>query len=185
MFKPSTIGVCYLFTFLVGCTGSQVISFINDDMDLRDYNTYRLVRINPDDVGHSTDGLVFYTQLEKAIVENMDQRLFKEARDPDLIVRYEIAASQRTEISNRSSNLYNPYYYYSPSQTVTRNISEGVLIIEFRDRKQQTLVWQGTLDLVYNAKKDRTEIAELVDQIFTTYPYIAGSYEQINVQQKR
>ncbi len=177
----------YLTTFIIvitlgSCAGPKVISFINDDVDLRDYETFRLIRFKGDE-NSDAKGILFFQELEKSILKNMDKRLFDETQKPDLIVSYEFVTSQRTE--NRSTNYYNPYYYYTPTYNYTVNYKEGVLLIEFRDRKQKKLVWQGSLDIDFTRGEPRELIAEAVDKIFLTYPYAAGSYHEIVTDPKK
>ncbi|MFY0627390.1 MAG: DUF4136 domain-containing protein [Reichenbachiella sp.] len=167
------------------CATTKTISFINDDMDLRDYETFKLITVNTDDENFSVSGMVFFSELEKAIYRNMDKRLFDKSNKPDIIVRYELVSNQRTE-SSRNMNYYSPYSYYTPSPTVVRNYTEGILIIEFRDRKKKKLVWQGSLDLEYTRGDDPDDvIVDAVNEIFTTYPYQAGSYNEINLGKKK
>ncbi len=175
-----------VFTFIVllllgsSCVTNQTISFLNDDVDLRDYETFWLISLDKENE-LSVDGLIFYSQLEKAILDNMDKRLFNPSKTPDLIVRYELVSGQRTQTS-QTYNYYNPYSYYMPTRTI--NYAESILIIEFRDRKKKKLVWQGSLDMQFRQGKPDEIIVDAVNEIFETYPYRAGSYEKIPMDKK-
>ena len=178
--------VCFLLILestLWGCATNNTISFINDDMDLRDYNTYRLIQVDTDDENYNMEGMVFFNQIEKTIIDNMDRRLFKTARNPDIIVRYELVSSQRTQTS--TSNYYNPYTSYSPSYTTVRHYTEGILLIEFRDRRKKKLVWQGSLDLHFMKGEPDEVVHDAVNDIFETYPYQAGSYNKVISDDKK
>ena len=165
-----------LISLLISCSGPRVVSFLNDEMDLRDYHSYKLIGFKADE-NFDVQGMVFFNQLEKAIVQNMDERLFDRSDRPDLILRYEIVTSQRTE--NQTSNYYDPYAYYRPQFNYTVSYTEAVLLIEFRDRRKKKLVWQGSLDLDLTKGKPSDLIGPAVNKIFSTYPYQAGSYSEV------
>ena len=171
--------IAFFAAVLIGsCAGPKPISFLNDRMDLRDYKTYKLIVFKSDE-NFDVQGMVFFNQLEKAIMENMDKRLFDPSERPDLIVRYEIVSSQRTE--NQKPNYYDPYSFYTPQFNRTISYTEAILLIEFRDRRKKKLVWQGSLDIDLTKSKPEDLIYNAVNQVFTTYPYQAGSYDEVNL----
>jgi len=173
---------------LSNCAQPGVIQFLNDNLDFSNYETYRLINYKSADKSFSKDGMIIFTGLESAIDSNMVNRNYRLAEKPDIIVRYEIISSIETE---SSGPYYDPYlqnrYYYSPppSYNNTKKLAQGILLIEFRDKKKKKLIWQGSLDLKFSKKTTPLEVVTLaVERIFTTYPYVSGSNEKVDLTEK-
>ena len=168
-----------LFIIIItSCSSSNVIKFLNTELDYSKYLTYRLIYYKSDDKSFSTEGQSLYTEIEKAIDQNMKDKKYVFAEKPDLIARYEIISTTATE---SNSSYYDPYgynSYYTPRST--RKYTEGIVLIELRDRKQKKLVWQGSLDLNSSRRRDvETSIFDSINEIFESYPYEAGSNEPV------
>ncbi|PIB35363.1 hypothetical protein BFP72_08125 [Reichenbachiella sp. 5M10] len=181
--KKLWIGI-WLITLAYGCAPARVIDFVNEDMDFSDYESYRLINFRTEDKSFDEEGMVFFRQIENEIDLNMKLKGFEaQHQSPDLIVRYEIMSTVTTE-TQTNYNYYDPYFYYSPPSRTVR-YTEGLLLIEFRDRKKQKLVWQASLDLKYSRKESPAQIVKkTVDRIFTTYPYRAGSNARLEDSDK-
>ncbi|UXP31612.1 DUF4136 domain-containing protein [Reichenbachiella agarivorans] len=167
-----------LITLAAACAPVRVIEFVNEDMDFSDYHSYRLINFQTDNKSYSDEGTAFFTSMESEIHRNMVLKGFEEQRkSPDLIVRYELMSTTTADTPN--INYYDPYYYYSPPPRTTYQ-TEGILLIEFRDRQKKKLVWQASLDLKYSKKMTPDMVLKkTIDRIFETYPYLAGSKERI------
>lgn len=178
--RPTT----YIFIILLllqTCAPAKVVKFLNDELDYSQYKTYRLINYKSDDKSYDEEGLAFFTHVENAINKNMTDKGYLARDKPDLITRYEIVSTTTTESNNRN---YDPYgynnRYYTPSGWNSVKRTEGVILIEIRDRKKKKLVWQGSLDLKYSKKTEpQVTLSESIDRIFTTYPYSAGSNEKV------
>ncbi|UXX78939.1 DUF4136 domain-containing protein [Reichenbachiella carrageenanivorans] len=176
--------VVYWFIILLlisSCSTPKVIKYLNDELDYSQYHTYRLINYKSDDKSYSQEGLAFFTQVEEAITQNMTAKGYEKANKPDLIARYEIISTTASS-SNSNNNYYDPYSYYQPYYAPTfyetSKFTEGVILIELRDRKQKKLVWQGSLDLKYTKRIEaHLAILESINKIFKTYPYLAGANE--------
>lgn len=168
--------------FSLSACSPKVISFINDDLDLRDYETYRMIKVDKEKMDFSTDGMALFLEIEEAIASQMDRRLYVETQKPDLIVKYDIINSQRTVRTNPNTGVAN-YWYYSPRTSTINRYTDGVLLIELRDLDQNKLLWQGSMEL--NDLRDKNVISKIkqaVHQIFLTYPHIAGSAEVVDFE---
>lgn len=173
----STAYFILLFT-LTSCASPKVIQFLNKDLDYSLYHTYRLIHYKSDDKSFAADGMAFYNQIESAIEDKMKVKGYTIADRPDLIARYEIVSTTTTETNSRNYDPYG-YNYYLPPPT-SRKYTEGIVLIELRDRKQKKLVWQGSLDLKYKMRSaSDVAILESINKIFESYPYKAGSNEKI------
>lgn len=167
---------------LSSCAPPRVVHFSNENMDFSDYKTYRLINYKSDDKSFSEAGMVVFSMLERAIDSSMTARKYKVVEKPDIIVRYEIISTIETQSNNAryDPHLYNSYYYSPPPRyNNTKKITEGVLLIEFRDKKKKKLIWQASLDLKFSKKTTPISvITSAVNRIFTTYLYQAGSNEK-------
>lgn len=176
--------VVYWFIILLlisSCSTPKVIKYLNDELDYSQYHTYRLINYKSDDKSYAQEGLAFFTQVEEAITQNMTAKGYEKASKPDLIARYEIISTTATSQNN---NNYDPYSYrqsyYAPTYYEASKFTEGVILIELRDRKQKKLVWQGSLDLKYTKRIEaHVTVLQSINQIFKTYPYQAGSNEPL------
>lgn len=173
--------VFYLFIVLSlfqTCAPTKVIKFLNDDLDYSKYLTYRLIHYKSEDKSYSSEGMALYSNIEMAITQNMTAKGYQHADRPDLIARYEIVSTTATE---SNANNYDPYgynSYYIPQNA--KKYTEGIVLIELRDRKQKKLVWQASLDLKSKSHRDvNLTVLESINRIFETYPYEAGSNERI------
>ncbi|MCV9386455.1 DUF4136 domain-containing protein [Reichenbachiella ulvae] len=169
-----------LITLASTCGPAKVIEFVNSDMDFSDYKSYRLINFKSENKDYSQEGLHLFDQIEKEIELNMKLKNFTSDRNnPDLIVRYELMSTTTTETQRNYNYYYDPYYYYTPPAQ-SKNYTDAILLIEFRDKSRKKLVWQASLDLRFG-KKTTADLAikQAVDRIFETYPYEAGSNEKI------
>ncbi|MEO9964329.1 MAG: DUF4136 domain-containing protein [Reichenbachiella sp.] len=178
--KP-TFSLLIILLLCQTCASPKVIKFLNDELDYSQYKTYRLINYKSDDKSYDEQGLQYFNQIEKVINQNMTDRGYQSADKPDLITRYELVSTTTT--ANNNNRNYDPYGYNSfnsPSGWNSERRTEGVILIELRDKKRKKLVWQGSLDLKYSKREDpETTITELINHIFETYPYQAGSNEKI------
>lgn len=169
---------CLITIFLIqSCAPPRVIKFLNEELDYSQYNTYRLIHYKSDDKSFSNEGMAFFSEIEMAISQNMSAKGYENADKADLIARYELVSTTATESNNNNYDPYG-YNYYIPRDA--KKYTEGLILIELRDRKQKKLVWQGSLDLKSKSHRDvNLTVLESINRIFETYPYEAGSNEKI------
>ncbi|UXP31613.1 DUF4136 domain-containing protein [Reichenbachiella agarivorans] len=162
-----------LITLVSSCAGTKVIEFVNNDLDFEEYKTYRIVNVQTDNKTYSEEGHALFANIEDEIRLNMELRGFVEHTNaPDLIVGYKMS-SVTTVDSPRQSVYKDTYYYTEPPKTNYHH--EGLMLIEFRDRHKEKLVWQASLDWKHSPKNTPDTILKTsIDKIFETYPYKAG-----------
>ncbi len=73
---------------------------------------------------------------------------------PDLIVRYRLGASRRTEVER-----YPAGWRGLRTRTVRTGYSEGTLVINMRDRAANSLVWRAT------ATEDKSNAGQIADKL--------------------
>lgn len=174
---------------VIGCKGTQVVSFSNSNTDFSKFQTYRIV---PEQEGDEQfrDTSQLNIELEEIIIEEIEARNYKYHPRADLRIHYRFIANTKTDYNvdtysgyGQSSYYYNPYsnHYYQPYSVSKRNFYEAILLIELRDRTTGKSVWQGSLDMRYTKKvKDKKDVLpEAVREIFRSYPYVAGSNESV------
>ncbi|WP_420581463.1 DUF4136 domain-containing protein [Reichenbachiella sp.] len=167
----------FILFVLQSCSSPKVIKFLNTDLDYSQYHTYRLIHYKSDDKSYAAEGMTFYTEIENAIEQNMATKGYQPADRPDLITRYEIVSTTATETRNQNYDPYRYNYYIPPT---TKKYTEGIVLIELRDRKRKKLVWQGSLDLKYTMKGGaKLNLLTSINRIFESYPYQAGSNKKL------
>ncbi|WP_422358707.1 DUF4136 domain-containing protein [Reichenbachiella sp.] len=165
-----------LFLFQT-CAPPKVVKFLNSELDYSQYHSYRLINYKSDDKSFAAEGMAFYDEIENGIKQNMAAKGYQAADRPDLIARYEIVSTTATETDNRNYDPYGYNYYIPPT---TKKYTQGIVLIELRDRKQKKLVWQGSLDLKYTMKGEaKLTLLEAINRIFESYPYEAGSNDKL------
>lgn len=165
-----------------GCSSLKVVSFDNPRMNFSNFEEYTLKRPMVDNQELTPEGRAFIEKFESAIKAEMEARGYRLTYSPDLEVSYDIMSSRQQDTNiNRRPFYYNPWYYgntYGVSQT---NYTESIVIVELKEIGSGKTAWQGSLDLRYtrNSKKTDMIIPEAVKNIFSAYPYLAGSNKKI------
>lgn len=157
-----------ILVLLLGC-GVRVIQYVNDRAPFAQYEDYVLVGLKGKNVGSDPSNLLI--RIEGQIHEEMQRRDYKVSDTPDLILRYEVVASTKTETRN-SNYLYGPIFMPN-----SRTITESVILLEMTDAKTKKLVWQASLDLREHNKitKKKDVLKSALINIFNTYLYRAGN----------
>lgn len=185
VFRSTQIAILTLVAIiLISCSASNVIQYIDEEANFKNYHTYKIINYKNDNKEYSSEGNAFVDSIEFYIDGQMRYRAYEEAARPDLMVRYELISGVESDVDYNNSNFYggrtfySPFYdpyYYGPRET--RHI-EGILLLEIKERKTKKLVWQGSLDLKYSKKKKDSNLGLMQDAIITifeTYPYMAGN----------
>ncbi|WP_421879646.1 DUF4136 domain-containing protein [Marinoscillum sp.] len=174
--RLTQVSYLLLVSWFIGCT-PKVIHFTDLNATFSNYETFGITNYkNTKDL--SAEGKEVFLFIENQITEQLRRRDYSQNTDePDIVVRYEFIANQRTDVSTN----YNPYGFYSPfpnrrSYSV-RTILESALLVELFDSQTKKLVWQGSLDLNKANKKNSQEeiLGDAITKIFNTYLYRAKS----------
>lgn len=154
---------------LMSCNNYKVISFNNPDFTNKNYQSYKLITKAPDSLLFNQKTLV--GEVHDAIINEMKVIGYEQvSQKSDLILRYKFFSNNRSEVNSNFRN--RPFSDPTPFSVQTRNVNESILLIDLHDRKDEKLVWQGSVDLNLSTNRRRKandEIPTIVNEIFKTY----------------
>lgn len=169
----------FLFSiFLLTACSQKVISYVDTNAKFQNFNSFRVVSAKFDGRKVEPENDRIFSEAKNQIIDQMLARSYVQSNiTPDLTLRYEFNSSTRNLQNNNNNNFNNPFSYPS-FNTTNRTIYESIILIELYDANKK-LVWQGSYDLKNERKEEKASkvIKNALDQIFTTYPYTAGSKE--------
>jgi hypothetical protein len=172
--RPGRILLLLFCHLAFSCNSIRVITHYNENSDFSKFHSFKTVNDieRPGNTGTYTE----YLDLDRAIAAKMIERKYTEETDADLGVHYRIILNKKIDYNYNRDRLY-PYTNY---ETYGRKYTEGVLIIEMRDRDTRKVVWQASLDLKINKRKKLENVIEdTIDFIFSEYPFEAGSKKPV------
>mgnify|MGYP006274509109 CR=1 FL=1 len=156
-----------ILLFLILSCSPKVISYLNDRSAFSRYNTFYLQNLKRS--GAAREGVT--PRIEQAILGNMEYRDYEFSKDdPDLLLRYEIISSTRSDVR------VNPSPYGFAGNLSVRTFNESIILLELKDRKTDKLVWQASIDMRDHAqlRKRKDPLQAAVKKLFDTFPYRAG-----------
>ncbi|WP_420318860.1 DUF4136 domain-containing protein [Ekhidna sp.] len=155
---------------LSGCA-PKVISYLNENSKFETFESYRIVSAKAESKNVNAMNTQIFDLIKENITKEMEKRSFINSNvSPDLILRYEVTSSARTE-SNSTRDPFYPVYRIN-----SRTIYESIILLELLD-KNKKLVWQGSFDLRQERKEKKASkaIEKAIGYIFTSFPYRALS----------
>jgi hypothetical protein len=183
-----------LFALLIlqGCaTHPNVRSEYDRAADFSRYHTFNFVSpLTTDKLGYSS---LLTQQLKTAVTMQMEQRGYKLAPDPDLLVNFSGKLQEKVDVE--SSPAYSGSYYgyragyygawpgYAMGSDVyTVRYNEGTLNVDVIDAHTMQMVWEGVTvgEVKQKHLKDReATINKAVSNIFAQYPFRAGTAQPV------
>jgi len=131
----------------------------------------------------SEDEYAALDDLDRSIAKEMTDRNYIESKGADLGVHYRIIIDR--QVDYHLDPFTNPYSSSGYGYATAKRYSEGILIVEIRDRINRKVVWQASLDLRINKKKKKGNIIyDTVHLIFEKYPFEAGKNSPVIPQEK-
>jgi hypothetical protein len=167
-------GLIFIFSYLISCS-PRIIQFVNDQARFDQFNDYIIVGLKGQNMQKIVDDDKIIDRIEEAIHSELGRRGYApNKQDPDLIVRYEVISSTKTQDTNQTMS---PFQYtgYGPIYNF-RTVIESILLVEILDASNQKLVWQASMDLRDHSKttKRKDVLKAAVERLFDTYLYRAG-----------
>ena len=170
-------------------SGFTVRSDTHPQADFSRYRTYNFFEQMGIEGGYNSP--VFGELFRAAISREMDQRGYRTAATPDLLVNVTIRADDRVSVRTHTTPYMTGYYYdrpggYYPASGVGIGVavgsrasvsSEASVFIDFVDAREQRLVWQGVahIDITDEvAQKLRDAVYTTVNRVLEQYPHTAG-----------
>lgn len=186
---PRTVMTLAAAALLSACaSGPEIHSDYDRSVDFTEYRTYNF--FNPmgiEDRGYSSiAGQVF----REAISEQMEQRGYVKADDPDLLLNVSATMEDKTKVTTYDEPMYPGYYgyragFYDPwygygygTSTHVSQYTEGTVNIDMVDTQAMRMVWEGVAVGRVEGKKTneelRTAIRAGVTEMFSEYPFRAA-----------
>ncbi|MBR07973.1 MAG: hypothetical protein CMP48_09825 [Rickettsiales bacterium] len=168
----------YRILFIILLIGSascspKIVHFTNSNSNFAQYETYGIVNYkNTKDL--STEGAEIFSFIENQVKKELSRRDYSlNPKDPDIVLRFELIANQKSDVSTTYNS---PYGYYTsyPRYTVS-TILQSALLLELYDVATKKLIWQASLDLDKESRKNSKEqiLTNTVTKLFNTYLYRA------------
>ncbi len=181
---------------LAACaTGPQIMSQADPSTDFGQYKTWGFYSpIAMESSGYSN----WMTERIRADVrQQMDARGYRYAEaDPDLLVNFQGAIKDKTQVWNDPMPTFGPYWGYRSAyigvpgwynQVDVEQYKEGTLTVDLVDARRNLMVWTGVAkgEVTDQAQaKQMTEIDAAIAKIFAAYPYQAGSSQPVQPAKK-
>ncbi|MFQ5584610.1 MAG: DUF4136 domain-containing protein, partial [Calditrichia bacterium] len=115
--------------------------------------------------------------IEKAITFELQNRGFREAEEPDLLIYFQTTVKDRSNLT-----AYQDYYggRYSQGLPVSSSnyymykVTEGTLIIDLIDAYKEEIVWRAVILKAFSVDPDNAEVEDAiydgVEQAFKKFP---------------
>ncbi len=184
---------------LAACaTGPQVKTQADPSADFGQYNTWGFYKpIAMESSGYSS---WITERISSDVRQQMDARGYRYAEtNPDLLVNFQGVIKDKTQVWNDPQPAFGPYWGYRSAywgmgmpgwynQVEVDQYKEGTLTVDLVDARRNHLVWTGAaVQEVRNTEqaKQAAEIDAAVADIFSSYPYRAGSGQPVQAPAKK
>ena len=172
---------------LVACSSTPDV-YVNEDpsADFSRYKTYNFESRLGTDRDDGAQSLVS-TYLRRAAAREMEARGYQLSDNPDLAVNFFVNTEEK--IRSRSvptsggyygyrGGYYDPWGGYAGYETRIDQFTEGTVNFDLVDTRTDQLVWEGAITgkITKEVRENLQAVCDAVAQeIFLSYPYIAGS----------
>lgn len=164
-----------LVAFLLGsCTSLKVFSDYESGIDFTKYKTFAFYKKGIDKAAISD---IDKKRIMRAVENELVAKGLNKSKSPDLLVS--IFTKSRDQISVTNNNpgwgwgwAFSPWMYRGTNVIVSQH-TEGILFIDFFDKNENKLVWQGIGTGVLkmrSVEKKEAQINEFVNKIIASYP---------------
>ena len=160
--------------FLYSCSSVKVVSDYDTKIDFSTYKTFAFYKKGIDKASVSD---LDKKRIMRAIEGELVEKGFSKSENPDLLIS--IFTKSREQVNVTDNNFryglgwgYNPWFFGSSNFTINQH-TEGTLFIDFIDKKNNELIWQGIGSgamKISNIEKKEERINQFVQKIISTYP---------------
>ena len=176
--------------FLSACSsGLTVRSDVDPSADFSQFKTYNFFEPMGIEAGYNSP--VFGEHYRTAISHELDQRRYRMADSPDVLINVTIRADDKVRMRSYTSPYMTGGYYGRPGGAYAGSavgvgvsvgprateIAEASVFIDFVDFEKHQVIWQGVTVVRVNdkvAQQLRDAIYTSVNTVFAEYQYIAG-----------
>ena len=129
----------------LACATVSVSTDYDPTTKFSSYQSYAWLPDNPTPTGHPRlDSPLVQERIKKAIDLALESKGFARTESPDFLVRYDLSAERRLDVTTYDSGFYRGYgYRMSLPVTEVREYDEGSLIVDILDYHEKKVVWRG------------------------------------------
>jgi hypothetical protein len=177
-------------SLLAACSSSKIFDpkvFVNQD-PAADFSKYRTYNYEPQLGTDERRGYrsILSTYLIDAMDEQMQQRGYTKADNPDLMINFFVAREQKIK-ATQSPSMSGGYYGYRSGyygayggyDTTVTQYTQGTLNIDLVDNKTRTLVWEGiAVGRVTDRVRENAQVAvnSAVTDTMAKYAHVAPGF---------
>ena len=173
--KSRILGAAALTLVVGACSGIQVNSDYNPDIDFTLYRTFAWAEGAGTGDDPRVDNDLVDQRFRRAIESELVSRGMEKTASgqPDVFVGYQMALDDR--VSYQTVNSYygtgwgyrGVYGGVGTSRTTSTEYTVGTLVIDVYDARQRELVWRGSGEGKVNQARDPEESQERINQAVT------------------
>lgn len=160
--------------FLYSCSSVKVVSDYDTKIDFSTYKTFAFYKKGIDKASVSD---LDKKRIMRAIEGELVEKGFSKSENPDLLISIFTKSREQVNVSNNNFGYgfgwgYNPWFFGSNNLNINQ-YTEGTLFIDFIDKKNNELIWQGIGSgamKISNIEKKEERINQFVQKIISTYP---------------
>lgn len=164
------LSATFFVATLVACSSAfTIVSDYDKKADFSAFKTYNYAPGADSLMGPGSSKTKSFIEAYMALLG------YQMSETPDLYLAVNGKVQQRTGVQSNSYGGYYGYYGWD-TYTTTYTYNQTTIVIDLIDAKKRQLVWQGaaTGEFDQYSMKDKKR-AQMIDQIFGQYPYVAGS----------
>lgn len=165
---------------LTSCTTVKVVSDYDTEANFKEYKTFAFYKKGIDKASVSD---LDKKRIMRAIEAELVSKGLTKSDNPDMLVSIFTKSRERVNVRNNNFGWgigwgwgYNPWFNGRNNINVNQ-YTEGTLFIDFIDKKNNELVWQGIGSgamKMKNVDKKEERIKEFVNEIISKYPPEVG-----------
>jgi len=161
---------------LTSCSAIKVTADYDNKVDFKQFKTFAFYKPGID---KATISDLDKRRILRAIESELLAQGFSKSDNPDMLVSIFAKSREKVEV-NQNNNFgysygrgWNPWMMGGRNNVSVSNYTEGTLFIDFIDKKEKKLIWQGigtgALKL-QNREKKEARINEFVKEIISRFP---------------
>jgi len=150
----------------------------SNDIDFSSFDTFKFYRleVSNDEVLKTKKDRIEY--LQQSIISEMEARGFQYVNEePDILINIgivitDVTQTRETTINEASRYIGQRNYHWEAEEVVVRKYQEGTVTIDFVDRANSEMVWQGVVEAQVKQKEKagKKNIDKGVQKLFKKFP---------------
>lgn len=152
----------------LACSTLKVSDDYDPAVDFAKYRSYAWLPDQPGPTGRPRlDSPLVQERIRKAIDAALAGKGYSEsAQSPDFLVRYDLTAERRVDVSSYDTPYYTRYGYRMVlPETVVREYDVGSLIVDVADAREKKVVWRGIAEARLRGESAPTDPAQVQERV--------------------